>query len=100
MNIYLICNAGMSTFILVKKMREVAMTRKLSVKIEAYSVEAIEEIKDEADVILVGPQVRHMTSEIEKTVNGACPVDIISMRDFGMINGKNVLDQALSLINE
>jgi len=100
MNICLICNSGMSTFVLVRKMRESAVIRKLEVNIEAYSADAVDKIKGQADVILVGPQIRHMFSEIEKTVSGACPVGIISMRDFGMINGENVLDQSLLLINK
>ncbi len=99
MNIYLICNAGMSTSVLVKGMRVAAAAKGVEVKIDAYTVEVLGEIKEEADVILVGPQIRHMVSEIRGIVNGSCPVDIISMKDFGMINGENVLDQALALIN-
>lgn len=99
MNICLICNVGMSTSVIVKNMREAALERKLEANIEAYSVEALDEIKDVADVILIGPQIRHMFLEIKHTVNGVCPVGVISMRDFGTINAKNILDQALSLIN-
>lgn len=99
MNVYLICNAGMSTSLLVREMRTAAVKKQIEVKIEAYSVEVLEKIKDEADVILIGPQIRYIYSKITSTVNGACPVDIISMRDFGMINGNNVLEQALALIN-
>jgi PTS system cellobiose-specific IIB component len=100
MNIYLVCNVGMSSSVLVKKMREASKNKGLEAKIEAYSVEVLEKVKDEADVILVGPQIRHMSNEISKIVDGSCPVDIISMRDYGMINGKNVLEQALLLINK
>ncbi|SMC24682.1 PTS system, cellobiose-specific IIB component [Clostridium acidisoli DSM 12555] len=100
MNIYLVCNVGMSTSVLVKRMRQAAETIELEAKIEAYSVEVLEKVKDEADVILIGPQIRHMSKEITKIVDGSCPVETISMRDYGMINGKNVLAQALAVINK
>lgn len=98
MNIYLVCNAGMSTSILVAKMQEAAKTQNLDAKIEAFSVEVLDEKVDGADVILIGPQIRHMVPDIEKTVNGKCPTAVINMRDYGMINGTNVLKQALELI--
>jgi PTS system cellobiose-specific IIB component len=98
MNIYLVCNAGMSTSILVAKMQEAAKAQNVDAKIEAFSVEVIDEKVEAADAILIGPQIRHMVLEVEKTVNGKCPVAVINMRDYGMINGANVLKQALEMI--
>ena len=47
MNIYLVCNAGMSTSILVKKMQEAAAKKSLDdVHIEAFSVEVLDEHVD------------------------------------------------------
>lgn len=98
MNIYLVCNAGMSTSILVAKMQEAAKTQNVDAKIEAFSVEILNERVDTADVILIGPQIRHMVPEIEKVVAGKCPTAVINMRDYGMINGANVLKQAQELV--
>lgn len=100
MNIYLICNAGMSTSVLVKRMREAAVSKEIDVNIEAFSVEIIDQIKAKADVILVGPQIRHMLPEINKIVAGGCPVEMISMADYGLINGKHVLERALELLKK
>lgn len=98
MNIYLVCNAGMSTSILVKKMQEAAAKENLSdVHIEAFSVEILDERVDTADVVLLGPQIRHMLEDVKKVVNGKCPVDVIDMRDYGMIRGDKVLAKALKL---
>lgn len=99
MNIYLVCNAGMSTSILVAKMQEEAKKQNLDVNIEAFSVEILDEKIDSADVILIGPQIRHMVPQIEKIVSGKCPTTVIDMRDYGLINGANVLKKALELIN-
>lgn len=98
MNIYLVCNAGMSTSILVSKMQEVAKKQNIDVNIVAFSVEILDEKVGTADAILIGPQIRHMVHEIEKTVNGKCPIAVINMRDYGMLNGANVLNQALQMI--
>lgn len=99
MNIYLVCNAGMSTSILVKKMQEAAKDKGLTdTAIEAFSVEVLDGRVDTADVVLLGPQIRHMLGDVKKVVSGKCPVDVIDMRDYGMIRGDKVLDKALQLI--
>jgi len=100
MNIYLICNAGMSTSVLVKRMRQAALEKGIDVHVEAFSVEVLDQVKDQADVVLVGPQIRHMLSEIKLIVNEGCPVEMISMSDYGLINGKNVLERALELLKK
>lgn len=100
MNIVLICNAGMSTSVLVQKMQQEAVTRNMDATIAAYSVEALDEILSakKVDCILVGPQIRYMLNNIKKKVNGECPVDVIDMKDYGRINGAGVLDQAIELL--
>lgn len=98
-NIYLVCNAGMSTSILVKKMQEAAKKKDLDdVHVEAFSVEILDEKVDTADAVLLGPQIRHMLGDVKKIVDGKCPVDVVDMRDYGMIRGDKVLDKALKMI--
>ncbi len=98
MNIFLVCNAGMSTSILVAKMQEEAKAQNLDAHIEAFSVEVLDQKVDEADVILLGPQIRHMLGDVEKAAAGKCPVSVIDMRDYGLINGKAVLEKALGML--
>ena len=98
MNIYLVCNAGMSTSILVKKMQEAAAKQNIDATIEAFSVEILDERVDTADCVLLGPQIRHMLGDVKNVVNGKCPVDVIDMRDYGMIRGDKVLEKALKMI--
>jgi len=100
MNIYLVCNAGMSTSILVKRMREAAIIKEIDVHIEAFCVEVLDKIKDQADVVLVGPQIRYMLPKIKSIVNEGCPVEIINMSDYGLVNGKKVLERALELFKK
>ena len=103
-NILLVCNAGMSTSMLVQKMQAAAKEQGIEATIQAKSVtDAANEI-DKADVILLGPQVRFQKSAIEKLAagrkKGPIPVEVIDMRDYGTMNGKKVLAHALELIGE
>lgn len=53
------------------------------------------------DVLLLGPQVRYLKSSFEKKLAGTgIQLDVISMSDCGMLNGENVLNQALHLMKK
>ena len=125
-NILLVCNAGMSTSMLVQKMQAAAKEQGIEATIQAKSVtDAANEIDkaagydakifalpfsdaprvlEDVDVILLGPQVRFQKSAIEKLAagrkKGPIPVEVIDMRDYGTMNGKKVLAHALELIGE
>ncbi|EAM8936980.1 PTS sugar transporter subunit IIB [Salmonella enterica] len=101
-NILLVCAAGMSTSMLVKRMQAYAESTNTEVNINAMSIsEAKEKIKkNEADVVLLGPQVRFKKKEIEDAAQGNTPVDVIDMKLYGQMDGKSVLEKALSLINK
>lgn len=97
--ILLLCAAGMSTSILVKKMRSVATLKDISVQIDAVGIEALQENLSEYDVFLLGPQVRFKKDELEKIVSRVGkPLEVINTLDYGMMNGEKVLDFALYLI--
>lgn len=96
--IMLACAGGMSTSLLVTKMRESATKRNIDVNIFATASAAIpeESEKHEPAVILLGPQIKFQLNQVKKEVN--VPVAVIDMKDYGMMNGENVLTQALSMI--
>lgn len=101
-NILLVCAAGMSTSMLVKRMQDYAESINVEVNINAMAIpDAKEEIhKNSVDAILLGPQVRYQKSEIEEVTKGQIPLDIIDMRLYGMMDGKSVLEKALAMISE
>lgn len=96
MNILLVCSAGMSTSILVEKMRSEASARGLDVTIEAIPESRLKE-QTHIDVILIGPQVRYLESKIKASVD--VPVAVIDNMAYGLMKGDHVLDQALGLIH-
>lgn len=94
--IVLLCNQGMSTSALVKKMRESAAAAGCECEINAYAVDTASDTAANADVILIGPQVRYRVKDIVHLFPDK-PVEVIDMIDYGMLNGKRVLDLALKL---
>lgn len=97
--IVLCCNAGMSTSMLVEKMRKAALDKELDCEIMAYPVSEVEEKAKDADVILLGPQVRFELKKV-KNIFPEKPVDAIAPTDYGMLRGDNVLDTAIKLMEE
>lgn len=99
MKILLCCAAGMSTSLLVERMKKVAKERGLDHDIEAIPVADFATRLDEADVVLLGPQVKYkMTDFKPMAVAKGKPIELIDMVAYGMVNGAQVLDQALSLV--
>lgn len=98
--ILLACNAGMSTSLLVSSMQKYAKEIGEDIIIEAVPILQAEKSWKEWDIILLGPQVRHMLKKLKDEINGQIPVVVIDMRDYGTMNGKNVLNAALKELNQ
>ena len=89
--IVLLCAAGMSTSLLVKKMQEAAKDINYECDIAAYPVANASEHKD-ADIILLGPQVRFAKGKVQGEVGADKIVKDIDMRAYGTMNGKAVIE--------
>ncbi|MFP3393577.1 PTS sugar transporter subunit IIB, partial [Brevibacillus sp. SIMBA_076] len=66
MNILLVCAAGMSTSLLVTKMEKSAQEQGKEYKIWAVSGDSVNQHIDNADVLLLGPQVRYLLPQLKK----------------------------------
>lgn len=104
-NIMLVCSAGMSTSLLVTKMEKAAIAQNIEAEIFALSASEadgrLEDSNDPVDVLLLGPQVRFMEAQFKEKVAGKnIPVAVINMSDYGMMNGENVLKEALKLMGD
>ena len=97
-NILLVCAAGMSTSLLVNKMKAAAKDRGLEIEINALPVSECSSVIDKVDIVLLGPQVRFQKPQVDALVGGRVPVEVIDMRLYGTMNGKAVLERALELI--
>ncbi|MEO4052162.1 PTS sugar transporter subunit IIB [Solibacillus sp. CAU 1738] len=100
-NIMLVCVAGMSTSLLVTKMKRAAQEQNIEADIYAIAENEVDKVlaNKKVDVLLLGPQVRYLKGTFEaKYKHLNLPIDSIQMTDYGMMNGENVLKQALKLI--
>ncbi|MDO6994226.1 PTS sugar transporter subunit IIB [Brachyspira innocens] len=96
--ILLLCSAGMSTSMVVKKMKEAAAKRNIDVEIEAVATARFYELLDSYDVFLLGPQVKFQKAEFQaKAKEKNKPLDVIDFKDYGTMNGDKILDFALNL---
>ncbi|MBP1046179.1 PTS sugar transporter subunit IIB [Enterococcus sp. BWM-S5] len=91
--IMLVCNAGMSTGILAKKIEAASEN---TVKVSAYSESEYKDYLADIDLVLIGPQIRFLLPQIEEAVN--VPVQAISPVKYGMMDGKGVYEDIKSLI--
>lgn len=98
-NIVLLCAQGMSTGMLMNKMREQARKEDFECTIEAYSVSQASQIADKADCILLGPQVRYELDSVKKECPNV-PIEVIDMISYGRLDGAKVLSMAKQLINK
>ena len=100
MRIILACAAGMSTSLLANNMKKVAEGRNLDVTIEAMSTSSLDEGQwRSADVVLVGPQMRHQLESLtEMGDKYHVPVAAIPPQDYAIGNGQHVLEQAYTLV--
>lgn len=99
-NILLCCSAGMSTSLIAKRMKAYASELGEQHRIWTVPGDVAHKHINDADILLIGPQLRHMLPQLKKLGDAkGIPVDIINMIDYGTCNGKNVLHYAMNLIN-
>lgn len=99
MNIMLACHAGISTSLVVEKMRESAKVQGKDYKIWAVEQDQIENELGNFDILLLGPQVRHIQRKVQRIVGEDMPVAIINPMAYGRCDGAAVLEQAEQIYN-
>lgn len=96
-NIVLFCAAGMSTSLMVNKMKAAAQEKGYECEIAAYSLNEMDKHGHDADCILLGPQVRYQKDKVAAAFPDK-PLMIIDMQLYGMMKGKEVLEAAIKLM--
>lgn len=98
LKIQLLCAAGVSTSLLMAKMKEQAALNGEEVEIAACPVTEIENNIAGVDVALIAPQVAYLKAKSKKIADAhGVPIEVISMKDYGHCNGAAVLNLAHTL---
>ena len=99
MKILLVCAAGMSTSLVVEKMKKALSEDEKHFVIDARPADKFEFIVSEYDVALLGPQIKFKKTEFSAI---ACqygvPVDLINTMDYGLCKGDKILKFAKGLV--
>ena len=100
-NILLCCASGMSTSLLMLKMERAAAEKGIDCNITAVPVDAVKHHIAKADVILLGPQVQHLSVSLkEECAVMGIPVAVINRLEYGTWDGEKVLDMAIAYMKE
>lgn len=96
MKILLCCNAGMSSSILVKKIKDIAAKTGEDIEVAAVASSAVKDEVGKWDVCLVGPQMMFAVDSIKQQLN--IPVASIEPRTYAMADGAAAIEFAKKLL--
>jgi hypothetical protein len=96
--IVLLCQYGASTGLLTTNMLKEAQKQNIEVNINAYAEYQLDSIlkQKDVDVVLLGPQIRFKKRDFDaKYKDKGIEFLVIDALDYGTMNGKKVLEEAL-----
>lgn len=93
MKLMLVCNAGMSTSMLVSKIENAAKEQGIELEVAAFPLTQAEKVIDDWDVVMLGPQVRHCLPQLKKAINKT-PIEVID-REIWTYEWANVLKESI-----
>ena len=97
MKILLCCMAGVTSNMFASALKDEAAKRDLEIIVWASAQTAVEYSIEQADLILVTPQLAGSLKKFKDLAVPGTPVSLISEEDFRTFNAKKVLDDVLSL---
>lgn len=96
--IMLACAGGMSTSLLASSMRKAAEEMGIDITVAAMSVGNVASVREDIDILLIGPQVRYQLPQVEKIYQQLpVTVQVIDSLDYGRMLGGKVLANALTV---
>ena len=95
LTISLICNLGMSTSMLVDKMVKYARDKGVEADIDAMPFDRMGERINRTDIILLGPQVRHLLKKLQAEYGSKVPViQVMNMSNYALVKAGEIFDAA------
>lgn len=97
--IFLCCAAGMSTSMVVSKMKSAAAEKGIEVEVIAVGMDEFDATLPDYDCCLLGPQIKYKQAEFKAKGDAVGkPVAVINAMDYGMMKGEKILNDALALL--
>ena len=95
MKILLLCNLGLSSGILGKKIENECLKKGIAAQVTAKPMNLAEEELAQSDVVLISPQIRFIAKELKTKVSENVKVITINPTDFGLQKADAILEQIL-----
>ena len=95
--IRLFCAGGLSTGLLVKNMIQASEEMGFQADISAHGIGSLDTRGHEADIILLGPQIRYKLATA-KELYPEKPVFVIESKMYGMLDGKAVIQEIMKVL--
>ena len=93
-----VCSAGMSTSLLVEKVNKVAKEKGIDVEVYAMGETEARKNLNQADVLLLGPQVRYLEKSFKSVMGDSkTKLGVVDMIAYGRMDGEKVLEQILEM---
>ncbi len=97
--IVLCCQHGASTDLLAVKIEEAAKAKGVEASVNAYPYTQLPNVIDNADIVLVAPQIRFKLASFQKEFAGKQAIfKLVEPTDYGMMRGEKVLSECLELL--
>lgn len=101
LTISLICNLGMSTSMLVKKMTEYANEKGIEADVDAMPFDRMGDRIAKTDILLIGPQVRHLLKKLQAEYGDKIPViQVMNMSHYALLKAGEIFDDAFAEYNK
>ncbi len=97
--IYLFCNAGLSTSLLVTKMREAAKKIGYDAEIQAFPIADIGNHIEGVDIAILGPQIRFKLKEMQEEYPDK-KIITLNMMMYGSMDGAGVINEVRKELND
>lgn len=97
--IVLVCQYGASTSMFAKSMNNAAKKMGVEAECKAYPESRIESVIENADFLLLGPQIGYKKDEFaNRFPTYKDKIQVIDSLDFGMMNGEKILKSLMAAI--
>ncbi|MCR5668421.1 MAG: PTS sugar transporter subunit IIB [Lachnospiraceae bacterium] len=96
MKILLVCAGGMSTGLLMKKMKDYWADQGEELDINAVGLAEYQDVYQDYECVLVGPQVRYKLEDIRNDTG--LPTDVVNSLDYAIANCPNIMAQVQKMM--
>ena len=95
--ILLACGIGASSGFMAAGMRKAAKAQGLDVQVRAVSKSEVADLKDETDVLMLGPHFKKDVAKYQEMCGPNVKVDSIDPDYYACLDGAGVLEDAIDL---